>query len=42
VADPDYIPLFTLEEKVKNAGFVLARTSGSKFSYFALFRPIAT
>lgn len=38
--DPDYIPRLALEQKVKSAGFALERTSGSRFSYFALFRPI--
>lgn len=40
--DPDYIPRLALEQKVKRAGFALERMSGSKFSYFALFRPIVT
>lgn len=42
VADPDYISLPILKEKIENAGLALERTSGSMFSYFALFRPIAT
>lgn len=37
VFDPDYIFLAALKEKLKEAGFVLERTSGSGFSYFALF-----
>ena len=40
--DPDYIPLLALEPKLKSAGFALELTSGARFSYFALFRPIAT
>lgn len=42
VVDPDYLSLPVLKEKLEDAGFALERTSGSKFSYFALFRPIAT
>ena len=40
--DPDYISLSALEEKARNAGLVLERTGGPRFSYFVLFRPIAT
>ena len=42
MVDPDYISLSALEEEVKNAGLVLERTSGSTFSYFALFRSLTT
>ncbi len=37
--DPDYVPLATLKEKAKDAGLVLERTTGPRFSYLALFRP---
>jgi ubiquinone/menaquinone biosynthesis C-methylase UbiE len=40
IVDPDYVSLADLEKRVKTAGFLLERTSGPKFSYFALFRPI--
>jgi SAM-dependent methyltransferase len=42
IVDPDYVSLSALEDKVKDSGFVLERTTGSKFSYFALFRQMAT
>ncbi len=41
ILDPDYISLSALEEKVKDAGFVLGRTSGSMVSYFVLFHQMA-
>lgn len=41
IIDPDYISLSALEEKVRDAGFVLERTTGPRFSYFARFRPVA-
>ncbi len=41
ILDPDYISLSALEEKLKNAGFVLGRMSGSRFSYFVLFHRMA-
>lgn len=37
--DPDFIPVNSLKEKAKNAGFVLERTAGPRLAYFALFRP---
>lgn len=42
IIDPDYISLPALEKKVKDAGFVLERMSGSRVSYFALFHQMAT
>jgi SAM-dependent methyltransferase len=39
--DPDYVSLPALEEKARDAGLVLERTTGPRFSYFALFRPTA-
>lgn len=41
IFDPDYISLSALEQKVKDAGFVLERMTGSRFSYFALFHQMA-
>ncbi len=41
VLDPDYVSLPALEEKAKEAGLVLERTTGPRFSYFALFRATA-
>jgi ubiquinone/menaquinone biosynthesis C-methylase UbiE len=41
LVDPDYVPLPTLEEKARDADLVLERTTGPRFSYFALFRPTA-
>lgn len=39
--DPDYLPLLTLKERARDAGFVFERKTGPRFSYFALFRPAA-
>jgi SAM-dependent methyltransferase len=39
--DPDYISLPSLEDQARGAGFILERTGGPRFFYFALFRPIA-
>lgn len=40
IIDPDFVSLPALEEKARDAGLVLERTTGSRFSYFALIRPI--
>jgi ubiquinone/menaquinone biosynthesis C-methylase UbiE len=39
--DPDYVSPRALEEKAKDAGFVLEHITGPKFSYFALLRSAA-
>lgn len=39
--DPDYVALSALEKKARDAGLVLERTAGPRFSYFALFHAIA-
>lgn len=39
LVDPDYVSLRALKERGKDAGLVLQRTTGPRFSYFALFRP---
>ena len=36
--NPDYVSPRALEEKAKDAGFVLEHITGPKFSYFALLR----
>lgn len=42
IIDPDYVTLSVLKGRAEDAGFVLERTTGPKFSYFALFRQMAT
>jgi ubiquinone/menaquinone biosynthesis C-methylase UbiE len=38
--DPDFVSPSTLEQKVAQAGFALERRTGSRFAYFARFRPL--
>lgn len=41
IVDPDFISLAALERQASAAGFMLERSSGPSFSYFACFRPTA-
>lgn len=39
--DPDYVTLADLQDKAREAGLIFERTGGPKFSYLAVFRPVA-